>query len=668
MSDRYDDEITTRKVKKTAIKSGSDKRAKRARDAETGEKTRGGEKPRAKKRGSGKKSSSVSRALKNFGRAVYKKLLALERWSARSRRNKIITIASASAAGLLLVGGIVLIVSSSANKKPKIEMTLIEEDIAPNYTFVDASEYAGTLLEKSADAGVSYLKETLFVGDSNMARLVMYGLLDYSNVIGVESMGIQGVTGTPSVYFAGYDEPVTIPKAISLMKPRRIIFNFGTNNLLGTDTAAFVDSYGKALTKIKEAYPYCDVILMAIHPLGEKRSNTQLKQTMVDDYNLAIIKFAKANGYPYLDTAEVLKGENGWLKEKFAYTDGIHLSQEGLNAVLSYVRTHSRIVEDARPKPIGSTPTQVAPPPKETDKPFDPALVASSAQSLFVAGGFSSATGHSGTPLVSWNWSWPIEGAEGGTEANVAQSLYSAYLAQNSVKSGEVLIGYSQNAAEYVFSVSVYAAAPKHTHTYTWVKTSDTVHTGTCSDASCAAADKTITHAPKWSDWATDGTTCTRACTGFQGCTVKETHTPDYGAEIVDVAATEAAEGKAHKVCKTCDATYSYTLPKISAHVHSYGAWSSNGTTCTRTCTAAGCTVPPAAETHVTKPSDWIVDVEATETTDGSRHKECTECHCVLATEAIPKTGGDDPGGGGTGGGESGGGEGTGGGESGGGG
>lgn len=36
-------------------------------------------------------------------------------------------------------------------------------------------------------------------------------------------------------------------------------------------------------------------------------------------------------------------------------------------------------------------------------------------------------------------------------------------------------------------------------------------------------------------------------------------------------------------------------------------------------------------------PSDWIIDVEATAETDGSKHKECTRCGVVLETAVIPK-------------------------------
>ena len=39
---------------------------------------------------------------------------------------------------------------------------------------------------------------------------------------------------------------------------------------------------------------------------------------------------------------------------------------------------------------------------------------------------------------------------------------------------------------------------------------------------------------------------------------------------------------------------------------------------------------------HEHTPSDWIIDTPATETTTGSKHKECTECKTILETEEIP--------------------------------
>ena len=78
-------------------------------------------------------------------------------------------------------------------------------------------------------------------------------------------------------------------------------------------------------------------------------------------------------------------------------------------------------------------------------------------------------------------------------------------------------------------------------------------------------------------------------------------------------------------------------LDRLDKHTHSYaGAWSYDETQHWRECTEGD-----GAKTDVGNhnPSIWMVDEAATETTPGSRHKECTFCGYLLAEEAIPATG-----------------------------
>lgn len=44
-----------------------------------------------------------------------------------------------------------------------------------------------------------------------------------------------------------------------------------------------------------------------------------------------------------------------------------------------------------------------------------------------------------------------------------------------------------------------------------------------------------------------------------------------------------------------------------------------------------------ACTNHV--PGDWITDTQATCTTNGAKHKECTVCHAVTETDTLPATG-----------------------------
>ena len=46
---------------------------------------------------------------------------------------------------------------------------------------IDTEVFTGTVLPKTEDAGEDYVKEPLFIGDSNTVRYMMYGKADLSN-------------------------------------------------------------------------------------------------------------------------------------------------------------------------------------------------------------------------------------------------------------------------------------------------------------------------------------------------------------------------------------------------------------------------------------------------------------------------------------------------------
>lgn len=80
------------------------------------------------------------------------------------------------------------------------------------------------------------------------------------------------------------------------------------------------------------------------------------------------------------------------------------------------------------------------------------------------------------------------------------------------------------------------------------------------------------------------------------------------------------------------EATYKDAPP---SHTHSYGTeWKYDDTNHWHEC-ECGDKIDIAAHSA----SEWIVDTAATETADGSKHKECTVCKKVLETATIPATG-----------------------------
>ena len=219
----------------------------------------------------------------------------------------------------------------------------------PEAGFLDVSAYKGTVLEETADAGESYIEETLFVGDSNTVRYYLYGAVPLSSDIGCSGMATGSITGFPCVQFYGYNNLVTMPKAIGIIQPRRVIFGFGSNNLTG-DLETAVENYRSAVNTCLDEYPYFTVIISAVPALDINRSSKSLKQTEVDELNEMLADMCKEEGWYFLNSAETLKDpDSGWAKTGYTISDGLHLSEEGVNAYLTYVRTHADPSEDQRP-------------------------------------------------------------------------------------------------------------------------------------------------------------------------------------------------------------------------------------------------------------------------------------------------------------------------------
>ncbi len=246
---------------------------------------------------------------------------------------------------------------------------------------LDKEQYGSTVLAETEDAGQEYLDETLFIGDSNTVRMMAYGHTTLSNTIGVISMGIQHVPTKQCVYFTDRSGAVTIPEAVAIMQPKRIIITFGTNNTIGWTSDIFVSEYKEALEAITDAWPYADIIINAVPPVDKLRQNTGITMQTIDSFNQALAEMAEELGYKFLDSSEALKDENtGFAKTDYTISDGVHLSKKGMQALFDYIRTHSYETEDRRPQPLKEVPGRKETPPDIITE--DPLAVRGSAGSM----------------------------------------------------------------------------------------------------------------------------------------------------------------------------------------------------------------------------------------------------------------------------------------------
>ena len=233
------------------------------------------------------------------------------------------------------------------------ESVITESGYNKEENTIDTAAFSSTILPESSDAGQTYVDETLFLGDSNTARMYrMFDYCTYDNAIGSVGMSAKSLATYACVELNNSGTYVTMAKAVAGMQPKRVIITFGTNDLSPSYKAAdFVKNYQTGIESIVEAYPSVDVIINAIPPLGQQHSNQSLTQTQVDEYNKALVEMCEQKGWKFLNSAEVLKDSaTGYAKSGYVESsDGIHLTHAAMEALFTYVRTHSYIIDDDRP-------------------------------------------------------------------------------------------------------------------------------------------------------------------------------------------------------------------------------------------------------------------------------------------------------------------------------
>ena len=251
---------------------------------------------------------------------------------------------------VLLTFGITTILLKKEEPAPSVSESVADPtsggDLSGHYQIDNAST---ALLTETADAGTDYLNDTLFLGDSNTVRLYNNGLISLQQFCAKEGIGTQVALNEGIVTFKKDSSHYTIPQAVAMMKPRRVVMTFGTNDT-GMEVSDFIAHYTALIQAIQQSYPYTDIIVNTVPPVPVDHSNyPHMDQAKIDDFNMALLDLCEQLGVRFLNSAEALKGSDGYGIADYYTSGDIHLKSAGLKAVLNYLRTHALQTEDRRP-------------------------------------------------------------------------------------------------------------------------------------------------------------------------------------------------------------------------------------------------------------------------------------------------------------------------------
>ena len=213
-----------------------------------------------------------------------------------------------------------------------------------------------TSLGSTEDAGQSYIDSFIFLGESTTYHLKSRGVLsggkDTKQVWAPKrgTLMLDPSTANCRILYPDTNEELDIYDAMAKKKPKYLLLTFGLNGAVGNMSKGaeyFKGCYKKLISRLKEASPDTVIMLQSCFPVSKDMdtSNYSVSVDVLNSYidrtNEWTASLAKESGLPYLNTADALKDEDGFLKSCYDSGDGFHLNTEAYRKVLTYIRTHA---------------------------------------------------------------------------------------------------------------------------------------------------------------------------------------------------------------------------------------------------------------------------------------------------------------------------------------
>lgn len=250
---------------------------------------------------------------------------------------------------LLTLGVVALIKQPPAQESPLPGTEGEDPDNTPTLTpGVDQPAHS-RLLGPTADAGMSYIDDMIFVGESTTAHFRRSGALTggtttkqvWSNEL--NTMMLDLTILQKSIVYPETKQEMTIPAAVALHKPKYIVLSFGVNGLsgFGKNENLYKTAYGKLISAIHEASPETVVILQTIYPLAACADDAKNKNEIITRLNGLLPDIAQSYDAYVVDTASAITGKDGYLPDALHNGDGMHLKNETYAELVKYLRTHA---------------------------------------------------------------------------------------------------------------------------------------------------------------------------------------------------------------------------------------------------------------------------------------------------------------------------------------
>ena len=236
-------------------------------------------------------------------------------------------------------------VSDSSNNSSKKERTI---EVVENNALTGAVSnftlkgyFTDTILEYS-NKEYDYLKDTIFLGDSNVTFLHIFGKhLTAEQTWGKNNLTLTQMNNSTFTTFVNKKES-TLSDAINNYHPKYIIISPGIFTILYTKKEDYFKELEILIERFKTEFTSTKLIFTAVFPIYEG-SISESVQKRINEYNYYLAKICHENDIKMINFADEVKSENGVAsRDYFMCNDvndcGFHLNEAGRIKYLDYIK------------------------------------------------------------------------------------------------------------------------------------------------------------------------------------------------------------------------------------------------------------------------------------------------------------------------------------------
>lgn len=163
--------------------------------------------------------------------------------------------------------------------------------------------------------------DDLFIGDSIFTGLYLYEFLDMENV--AASIGYTPYKAMTSAFNKTYDGSAV--DYAKMRNPKHIYIMLGSNTMAaGTDFDIIVEQYRTLLSRLREACPESEIVVISIPPVTKTSTSASASGITNENIDYVNSKLKQVSDVRYYDLNSQLKDENGYFRDDLAEADGLH--------------------------------------------------------------------------------------------------------------------------------------------------------------------------------------------------------------------------------------------------------------------------------------------------------------------------------------------------------